>query len=187
MKAIFYARVSRTDLHTENQEAILKEWAERHKDELEKSLFLKEEVSTRKTRPVKQEALTLFRRGEYDTIIVVKIDRWARSMLELVQDVQYLIENGGRFISIDNGFDFSKKLSASQQLQFQIFAAFAEFEREIIRERTLEGLATARSKGKTLGRPRKNPPLKTANPLREKTEPESAMAKSHDIDAEANV
>ena len=39
MKAIFYARVSRTDLHTENQEAILKEWAERHKDELEKSLF----------------------------------------------------------------------------------------------------------------------------------------------------
>ena len=99
----------------------------------------------------------------------------------MVQDVQYLIENGGRFISIDNGFDFSKKLSASQQLQFQIFAAFAEFEREIIRERTLEGLATARSKGKTLGRPRKNPPLKTANQLREKTEPESAMAKSHVI------
>ena len=155
MKAIFYARVSRTDLHTENQEAILKEWAEKHKDELEKSLFLKEEVSTRKTRPVKQEALTLFRRGEYDTIIVVKIDRWARSMLELVQDVQYLIENGGRFISIDNGFDFSKKLSASQQLQFQIFAAFAEFEREIIRERTFEGLARARAQGKKLGRPAK--------------------------------
>lgn len=160
MRAIFYARVSRTDLHTENQEVILKEWAERHKDELKKSLFLKEEVSTRKTRPIKQEALTLFRRGEYDTIVVVKIDRWARSMLELVQDVQQLIENGGRFISIDNGFDFSKKLSASQQLQFQIFAAFAEFEREIIRERTLEGLDTARRKGKTLGRPRKNPPCK---------------------------
>jgi DNA invertase Pin-like site-specific DNA recombinase len=72
-----------------------------------------------------------------------------------VQDVQYLIENGGRFISIDNGFDFSKKLSASQQLQFQIFAAFAEFEREIIRERTFEGLARARAQGKKLGRPAK--------------------------------
>ena len=58
MKVIFYARVSRTDLHTENQETILKEWGERHKDEVEKSLFLKEEVSTRKTRPVKQEALS---------------------------------------------------------------------------------------------------------------------------------
>lgn len=186
MRAIFYARVSRTDLHTENQETILREWAERHRDELEKSLFLKEELSTRKTRPVKQEALRLLRRGEYDTVIVVKIDRWARSMLELVQDVQTLIENGGRFISIDNGFDFSKRLSASQQLQFQIFAAFAEFEREIIRERTLEGLARARLEGKRLGRPRKNPPLKTANPLREKTEPESAMAKSHDFDVEVN-
>ena len=64
MKAIFYARVSRTDLHTENQEKILKEWAERHNAEIEKSLFLTEEMSTRKTRPIKQNAITLFRRGE---------------------------------------------------------------------------------------------------------------------------
>ena len=181
MKAIFYARVSRTDLHTENQEKILKEWAERHNTEIEKSLFLTEEMSTRKTRPIKQNAITLFRRGEYDTIVVVKIDRWARSMIELVQDVQSIIDNGGRFVSIDNGFDFSKRLSASQQLQFQIFAAFAEFEREIIRERTMEGLSVARSKGKKLGRPRKNPPLKTAIQLREKIEPESPSAKSCDF------
>ena len=163
MKAILYARVSRTDLHTENQETVLKAWAEHHKDELEKVLFLKEEVSTRKTRPVKQQALTLFRRGEYDTIVVVKIDRWARSMIELVQDVQGIVDSRGRFISIDNGFDFSTRLSASQQLQFQIFAAFAEFEREIIRERTLEGLATARSRGRKLGRPAKGHEYKDIN------------------------
>lgn len=162
MKAILYARVSRTDLHTENQLAALERWRLAHADEIEDCLTLQEEMTTRKTRPKKEEALQLFRRSEYDTIVVLKIDRWARSMIELIQDVQTIIDSGGRFISIDNGFDFSKKLSASQQLQFQIFAAFAEFEREIIRERTLEGLARVRAQGKRLGRPKKTPP---ANPM----------------------
>jgi putative DNA-invertase from lambdoid prophage Rac len=103
-----------------------------------------------------------FRSGEYDTVVVAKLDRFARSLQELVADVRYIVDNGGRFVAISNGMDFTKKqFNASQQLMLNIFASFAEFEREIIRERTIEGLARVRAQGKTLGRPRKTPP---ANP-----------------------
>ena len=74
-------------------------------------------------------------------------------------DVREIVDTGGRFVAILNGFDFSKsRFNASQQLMLNIFGSFAEFEREIIRERTLEGLARVRAQGKKLGRPRKNKP-----------------------------
>jgi len=74
---------------------------------------------------------------------------------ELVKDVEEIVNGGGRFVSVNNGFDFTKlTYNASQQLMLNIFASFAQFEREIIRERTLEGLARVKAQGKTLGRPK---------------------------------
>ncbi len=148
-------RVSRADLELENQRLILMNWRNAHQGEIEKETWLSEKMTTRKTRPMKQEAMRLLRMRLFDTVVVTKIDRWARSTVELVQDVSWMIDNGFRFIAVETGFDFSKHLSASQVLQFQIFSAFAEFERELIRERTLDGLARAKAQGKHLGRPRK--------------------------------
>ncbi len=148
MKVALYVRISkRRSQTTENQVLILKKHAERMEWEYE---FFKEEESTRKTRPVKAMLLARLRNGDFDAVCVLKLDRWARSLTELVMDVTELFEKKIGFISVRDNIDLS---TATGKLQFQILAAFAEFEREIIRERTLDGLERARREGKHLGRP----------------------------------
>jgi putative DNA-invertase from lambdoid prophage Rac len=153
MKVAIYARVSRDDLHCENQKQILDTWVMRNKPDIESYEYFTEEQTTRKTRPIKESIIKAFREGKFDTIVVARIDRFARSTVELVQDIESIINQGGRFVSIGNNFDFQKKgYNASQQLQLNIFAAFAQFERELIRERTYEGLARSKAQGKIGGR-----------------------------------
>jgi DNA invertase Pin-like site-specific DNA recombinase len=148
---VLYARVSRDDLFCENQLITLKNWAAR--EGIVDYVVLTETMSTRKTRPVKQQMIKDFRAGKFDTVVVARLDRFARSLQELVMDVHEIVNNGGRFVSVLNGFDFSRKtFNASQQLLLNIMASFADFEREIIRERTLEGLARVKSQGKIIGR-----------------------------------
>lgn len=173
MKLIFYARVSKDDLHCENQKKVLFDWALRNGLTERDYEYFQEEESTRKTRPIKENVLRRFRNGGYLGIVVSRLDRFARSLQELVMDVEGIINQGGRFVAIMNGFDFHKaSYNASQQLMLNIFASFAQFERELIRERTLEGLDRARAEGKTLGRPRKKtPPVKTAISTQEKGVP----------------
>lgn len=147
-KVALYCRVSTTDQDTYNQELRLIEYA---KDKnLDYDIF-REVESTRKTRPVKQELLNRLRKKDYDAIIVYKLDRYARSSAELILEVKELIDKGVSFISITDNLDFS---TASGKLHFQILSAFAEFERELIRERTIEGLRRTKQKGKVLGRPK---------------------------------
>lgn len=130
-----------------------------------------EEVeSTRKTRPVKQMMLEKARREEYSDIIVFKLDRFARSSMELILDITELVNKGIGFISISDNLDFN---TAAGKLQFQILCAFAEFERELIRERTIEGIKRARERGSKPGRPKgskdKKPRRKSGYILREAT------------------
>lgn len=106
--------------------------------------------STRKTRPIKQDLLQKLRAGQYKEVIVFKLDRWARSSRELILEIQELIDKGIRFISISDNLDFS---TSSGRLHFQILAAFAEFERSLISDRTKEGLARTKQQGTQLGRP----------------------------------
>lgn len=155
MKVALYARVSRDDLECKNQWQVLGDWVVRNK--LENVKHYEEIQSTRKTRPIKEQLMKDFREGRIDTVVVVRMDRYARSLQELVMDIEYIINNGGRFVAISNGFDFDKQnYNASNQLMMHIFASFAQFEREMIRERTLDGLARVRAQGKKLGRPRKD-------------------------------
>ena len=113
---------------------------------------LYEEVeSSRKTRPVKQELLQKLRKGEYSHIIVYKLDRFARSSRELILEIQELIDKGVGFISISDNLDFSNSVG---RLHFQILAAFAEFERSLISERTKEGIERTKAQGTVLGRPK---------------------------------
>ena len=109
MKPIYYARVSRDDLNCENQRIVLEDWHK--KNGQGEFIFLFEEMSSRKTRPVKDSIIQRFRKGDYDTIIVIRIDRWARSLQELTMDIRHIIDNGGRFVAIMNGFDFDKKIT----------------------------------------------------------------------------
>lgn len=146
-KIALYARVSTFDQTNDNQKIRLIQYAA--DKNLTYDLF-EETESTRKTRPVKQELLKKLRSGEYESVIVYKLDRWARSSSELILDVSELIKKNIGFISLSDNLDFT---TASGKLHFQILSAFAEFERELIRERTIEGLKRAKSQNKTLGRP----------------------------------
>tara|TARA_B110000093_G_C12672639_1_gene286855 strand:+ start:70 stop:453 length:384 start_codon:yes stop_codon:yes gene_type:complete len=95
--------------------------------------------------------LSRARKGEYQSIIVYKLDRYARSSTELILETKELTDKGVGFISLSDNLDFT---TASGKLQFQILSAFAEFERSLISERTKEGLRRAKLQGKQLGRPK---------------------------------
>jgi len=170
-RIVLYSRVSRDDMNCENQKKVLLENLSRYG--FTDYEYFQEEMSSRKTRPVKDMIVRRFRKGDFNVIMVVRIDRWARSLQELVADIHEVVDKGGRFIAILNGFDFQKgSFNASQQLMLNIFASFADFEREIIRERTLEGLDRARAWGKVLGRPKGS---KDKKPRPKKTPPENPM------------
>lgn len=164
-KAALYCRVSTTDQDTFNQESRLVEYAKTNNISYD---IFREVESTRRTRPVKQELLSRLRKKDYDAIIVYKLDRYARSSSELILEIKELTERGIAFISLTDNLDFS---TASGKLHFQILSAFAEFERELIRERTIEGLRRTKQQGKILGRPKgskdKKPRPKSGYILRE--------------------
>ena len=149
-KYALYARVSTEEQSTEQQINRLENYAQRMDWEYE---VIEETMTTRKTRPKKYALMQRLRSGEFDGVCVYKLDRWARSMKELVYEIEELHNKKIDFISMSDGIDLN---SATGKLQFQILAAFAEFERSMISERTKEGLAKARRNGVKLGRPRKN-------------------------------
>jgi len=147
MKVAIYARVSMTDQTTETQLYALKNYAERMGWDYE---IFEEIMSTRKTRPVQYGLYSRLLKKEYDGLLIYKFDRWARSTSELVNHMRDFESRGVRFISYTENVDLG---TSTGKLLFTIIAAMAEFERELIRERTLAGLARARAQGKKLGRP----------------------------------
>lgn len=149
MKIAIYIRTSKRDQNPANQKIQLVEHAKNKGWEFE---VFEEQESTRKTRPVKEEVLKLLRNGKFDGVLIYKLDRWARSLQELIINIDEIKNRGKHFIVLTQPIDTS---SSSGMLMLQILGAFAEFEREIIRERTIAGLERAKAQGKKLGRPRK--------------------------------
>lgn len=142
-----YCRVSTRDQHPEAQCRELEEYCRRMNYSFE---VFEETESSRKTRPIKAALLNRLRTREFDAVLVWRLDRWARSLPELVLEVQELNDKGIKFISLKDNIDLS---TASGKLIFHVFAALADFEREVIKERTVLGLENAKAKGKSLGRP----------------------------------
>jgi len=96
------------------------------------------------------ECLKALRKG--DKLIVWKLDRLGRSVKHLIETVQDLNDKGIEFVSLTESIDTS---SSGGKLVFTVFAALAEFERDLISERTKEGLVAARKRGRNGGRPKK--------------------------------
>ena len=138
---IGYARVS-----TEEQDTAMQ------RDALSvagcEKLFEETASGARVDRAELQAAIEFARRG--DTIVVWKLDRLARSLSQLIQTVEALAARGIGIRSLTETIDST---SAGGKLIFHIFGALAEFERAVIRERTREGLAAARKRGRIGGRP----------------------------------
>lgn len=135
-----YARVSRQDQNPDLQR--------REPEAAGCERIFEEKVSSRKeTRPVLQEALDYVRAG--DVLVVWRLDRLGRSLKELIELVGGLQERGVGFKSLKESLDTT---TTGGRLIFHVFASIAEFERDIIRERTMAGLEAARARGKRGGR-----------------------------------
>ncbi len=98
-------------------------------------------------RPGLAELLAYARKG--DTLAVVRLDRLGRSLGDLLASVSKLRDNGVALLSLEEKIDTS---SAAGELIFHVFGAIAHFERRLISERTKDGIAAARAKGKLPGR-----------------------------------
>ena len=113
--------------------------------------------SMKADRPGLQEALSYLRSG--DTLVVWRLDRLGRSLKHLIEMVNLLEEQGIGFQSLQESIDTT---TSGGRLVFHIFGALAEFERNLIQERTQAGLQAARARGRKGGRPRSLDETKTA-------------------------
>jgi putative DNA-invertase from lambdoid prophage Rac len=104
-----------------------------------------------KERPQREALLKAARRREIDVVLVWRLDRWGRSLADLVMTLQELSELGVGFVSLTEALDLT---TPSGRAMAGLLAVFAEFEREILRERVKAGIAQAHKEGKPHGRPR---------------------------------
>src|SRR3954454_950180 len=139
---IGYARVSTQDQNLDMQcDALEKAGCEQ--------IYTDRVSGTKDNRPGLTVALSHLRSG--DTLVVWRLDRLGRSLRHLIDTVTALQEREIGFKSLQEAIDTT---TSGGKLVFHIFGALAEFEREIIKERTQAGLSAARTRGKTGGRPK---------------------------------
>lgn len=139
---IGYARVSTADQNLDLQkDALLATGCER--------VFTDVASGAKAERPGLAQALQYCRAD--DTLVVWKLDRLGRSLAHLVETVRDLVAQGVGFKSLQENIDTT---TSGGKLIFHIFASLAEFERDIIRERTNAGLSAARARGRKGGRPK---------------------------------
>ena len=136
-----YARISTSDQNLYMQQDDLKE------DGCEE-VFSDIASGAKSDRPGLAKALVYLREG--DTLVVWKLDRLGRSVQHLIQTIKELSDRKIGFRSLRESIDTN---TSGGKLIFHIFSALAEFERDLIRERTKAGLKAARSRGKMGGRP----------------------------------
>jgi DNA invertase Pin-like site-specific DNA recombinase len=155
-KYAIYARVSTNDQHPENQREALLKKADMEGWDYD---YYHEKETTRKTRPVKYDLYQNYLlKKKYKAVVVWRLDRWARTVRELVAEIPVLYNRGINFISLKENIDLS---SATGKLQFHMICAFAEFERDLVSERTKEafyidenGVTRSIHSNKRVGRPK---------------------------------
>lgn len=157
MSLIGYARVSTLEQNLDGQlDALTKAGCSR--------IFTDHASGAKTMRPQLDKVMDYLREG--DTLVVWKLDRLGRSLPHLVEVIEDLDKRGVEFRSLTESIDTT---TPGGRLVFHMAAAFAQFERDLIRERTRAGLAAARSQGRLGGRPvlMTSERLKTARAMQE--------------------
>jgi len=111
----------------------------------------------RNDRPGLARVMEAARKGKVEAVLVWKLDRFGRSALDLLANMRALEDAGVRFIAATQGIDVKPGGDPMSKLLVTMLAAVAEFERDLIVERTRLGIAKARSEGRSFGRPRRTP------------------------------
>lgn len=158
MKCAIYARVSTTKQDETLQIPRCEEFAKRHDWEVVK--IYQDEASGRDAnRPGWKALESDLRRHEFDAIIVTKLDRIMRSLMQLLTIFETFQKYGVMIVTLEQGILDLK--SANGRLQVQLLGMLAEWEKELISDRTKEALAAKKAKGIQLGRPAARLPIHT--------------------------
>ncbi len=152
MKTIAYLRISTGGQELNNQRLAILDYAQHHQLQIDK--FLEVQASSRKT--LKERGIAgLFAKMEPgDLILVSELSRLGRSVGQIIQLVDEIIKLQIKFIAIKENIKLDGKQDIQSKMMVTMFGLFAEIERDLISERTREGLIAARAKGKILGRPK---------------------------------
>jgi DNA invertase Pin-like site-specific DNA recombinase len=149
-RAALYSRVSTTDQNPETQLDPLRDYAAARGFEVAGEYIDHGVSGAKASRPALDEMMAAARRRDVDVIVAVKLDRLARSVQHLVALAGELKALGVDLVIRDQSIDTS---TPTGRLLFHVLGSIAEFERDLIRERTHAGLALARKRGKRFGRP----------------------------------
>ena len=150
MRVATYARISTLD-----QQTLPMQLGEMRKYAMNRSWDIVEEIeevgSGGKIRPKREELLKKARRRQIDAVLVWKLDRFGRSVGDLVNTLEELQSLGVVFVSLTEALDFSTPVGRAMA---GVLSVFAQFERDMIRERVKAGIVSARARGGRHGRPR---------------------------------
>src|SRR5882762_580768 len=150
MRVALYGRVSTSEQNAAMQIEELRAYCARRQWDIVEEFIDAGVSGSKESRPALNRLLADAKRRRFDTVLVYRYDRFARSLRQLVNALAEFDALGIHFVSLHEGVDTS---TPNGRLVFGIFASIAEFERELIRGRVRSGLAAAKSRGKRLGRP----------------------------------
>ena len=152
MKTAAYLRVSTRSQNLANQKLAVLDFTQKRRFTVD--VFIESQISSRKS-PIErriEEMLGTLQPG--DRLLVSELSRLGHSLGQVLQIVATLIERKIRFIAIKETIEVEGKQDLRTKVMIALFGLFAEVERDLISERTKEGLAAAKAKGKLLGRPK---------------------------------
>lgn len=152
MLNIAYLRISKDNQDIDNQRFAILDYA--HKRGIKIDKFFEISISSRKTPQERGIDDLLEQLGPKDRLIVSELSRIGRSLGQIIQIVDRLIKKKVRFAAVKENIILNDKQDIQTKVMVAMFGLFAEIERDLISERTKQGLAAARAKGKKLGRPK---------------------------------
>ena len=151
-KTIGYIRVSSDKQTVDNQRLAILDHC--NKQDIKVDDWIEVSMSSRRTPAQRRIDELLDRLQEGDRLIVAELSRLARSIGQIAVLVDHLLKNKIRFISIKESIELNGKHDIQSKTIITMFSLFSEIERDLISERTKEGLKRARAEGKLLGRPK---------------------------------
>lgn len=152
MKTVAYLRVSTGGQDVANQRLAILDYARKHR--LTVDQFVEAKLSSRRSQQKQQVLDTIESLQKGDRLIVSELSRLGRSLGQIIHLVDTLITRKVRLVAIKESIRFDGKQDMQTKIMITLFGLFAEIERDLISERTKEGLAAAKAKGKLLGRPK---------------------------------
>lgn len=152
MKTIAYLRISTEEQDLDNQRLSILDYTNKHGIKVDDFISIQiSSMQSMKDRRI-NEVLQMLEDG--DTLIVSELSRLGRSLGQVIQIVNELIKLKVRFIAIKENITFCGKQDMQTKVMIAMFGLFSEIEKDLISERTKQGLAAIKAKGKILGRPK---------------------------------